>query len=492
MSQDVFPTSQWQLDLGVERRSDGRVLAALSVAAVMTDLAVRSGVAGVAGSLLVVVVAASALASGRLPNRQAQVLVAASAVFGAFLTVRMSPALLPLDILAAGMLLIAGASLASRGSAFDLSLPQALSRAVHALGHGLAAPAFVIRTGEGDRSGALTPALLRGLAVAVPVLVILGLLLGSADPVFAGFFRWSNPETIILHAALLTVGAWGMAGLLRLASAHPVPATPNVRRPLGPVEATVVLGSLVTLFTAFAVAQLLALSAGGRHVIETSGLTYAQYARSGFFQLLAVAAITLLVLLAVQAATQLDDVAVRRRIVILAEAAVVLTLVVVLVALRRLGLYEEAFGLTMLRLYSQVFAVWVAVVFVALGLAVAGVGRGRAWFPAAAVVAGLVALLVLNVANPEALVVRHNVDHATRTGRFDPGYLAGLSDDAVPALVSSLSQLPAEAQATVRDLVCGSRSVRQDPSQFRGWAAWNHSREQAEEARAKLCHVPQP
>jgi len=135
------------------------------------------------------------------------------------------------------------------------------------------------------------------------------------------------------------------------------------------VEATVVVGSLAALFGVFAVAQLVALSSGGRHVIRTAGLTYAEYARSGFFQLLAVAAITLVALLGLRAVADLSAPADRRRFTTLALAVVGLTLVIVVVALRRLGLYQQAFGLTMLRLYSSIFAVWVGLVLVLAGCA---------------------------------------------------------------------------------------------------------------------------
>src|SRR5687768_10836781 len=59
------------LGLGVARRADGRVLAAAGVAALLTDLAVRSGVAAVSGTLLVVAVVGATLVSGRVANRQA-------------------------------------------------------------------------------------------------------------------------------------------------------------------------------------------------------------------------------------------------------------------------------------------------------------------------------------------------------------------------------------------------------------------------------------
>ena len=352
-------------------------------------------------------------------------------------------------------------------------------RAVHAAAHGLAAPAFI--------SGPLTRrrpvAILAGAGLALPLLVVLGLLLASADAVFAGFFSWwSSPETVITHAVLLGVGAWGMAGLLRLSSADPAPAPPGLPYRLGHVEATVVVGSLVALFTAFAVAQVIAVAGGASHVLETAGLTYAEYARQGFFQLVAVAAITLVALVGLRAITDLSDPVNRRRFTVLGEVAVALTLVILAVALRRLGLYTDAYGLTMLRLFSLVFALWIGAVLVLAGLALGGVGAHRAWLPGTALVAGLVLLLGLNALNPEAIVARHNVERAARQLAVDPVYLAELSDDAVPALVDGLPRLKEPERTAVVQAVCTGEDWP-----FDGWAAANTSRWRAMDARQRVC-----
>lgn len=109
----------------------------------------------------------------------------------------------------------------------------------------MAAPAFVAAPLGRRRPSAV----LLGVALALPLLVVLGLLLASADAVFAGFFRWwGSPETVIVHAVLLGVGAWGTAGLLRLSSAEPAPRPPDLPYRLGHVEGTMVVGSLVGLF----------------------------------------------------------------------------------------------------------------------------------------------------------------------------------------------------------------------------------------------------
>jgi len=247
----------------------------------------------------------------------------------------------------------------------------------------------------------------------------------------------------------------------------------------------VVLGAIDVLFAAFAVAQLIALGEGGARVLETAGLTYAEYARSGFFQLLAVAALTVVTLLALRAWTRDPDGPARRRLLAFQVTAVVLILALVVVAVRRLGLYTGEFGLTMLRLYSSLFSVWVGVVVVLLGLAVVGVGRGRQWLGPVGGAAGLAILLGLNLANPEALVVRHNLARPEAAGGdgLDAAYVGSLSDDAVPAAAAALDDLDAAARARVLDqLGCAARDT---PAS--GWAAANLARFRADLARSEVC-----
>jgi len=444
----------WE-DLTIEQPPDNRTLAASLLVAAGTDVAVRAGVTGVAGAGLVTVVAIALVASGHIVSRQAQTAVLAAPLFAMWLAARSSPWLLALDGLAAAVLIILGSSLSRGGSIMDLHLPGLLGRAWHALLHGATGPAFVLAHVRlpSSRRGL---AVLRGMILAAPLVLVLGLLLSSADAVFASFFRLSlDADSITEHAIALVFGGWVMAGLLVCLDA---------------------------LYAAFAAAQLVALSSGGRKVIETAGLTYADYARNGFFQLLAVAGLTLAVLLALVTMSRgTGSASSRRTFVLLSEVAVALTLVIVVVALRRLWLYEQAFGLTMLRLYSSLLAAWIGTAFVLLGILMAGVGERRSWFVPAVAGLGLAGLLALNVVNPEALVVRHNVAHAERTGGFDAGYATGLSADAVPTLVAALPRLDEDARGRVLAELCASR--RRPGS----WLSYNGGVDAAVEARNRVC-----
>jgi hypothetical protein len=384
--------------------ADGRVLLAVGGIAVVTDLAVRSGVMVLAGAVLTALVAAGVLGSGRVANRKAWPVLLAAPLFGLWFAVRTDGVVLALDVVAAAGLLVLGSSLARAGDPLDLTIPNVVGRGLHAMIHGVLAPGFLLgagRTGAagGDRARRL--ALVRGVLLATPVVLAVGLLLGSADPVFASFFRLpTDVGDLVGHVVLAIVGAWGAAALLRLVSAEPFGLASSRRlRVLGDVEATTVLTGLVIVFAAFTLSQVVAAIGGADYVRRTAGLSYAEYARHGFFQLLAVAAITLAVLLALRAGV-IDPGA--RRFVALSEAAVVLTLLLVAGAVRRLSLYEQAYGLTPLRLWSLLFAIWIGAVFVLLGVALARGRRDRSWFVPAAVAVGLVGLLLVNAGNSDA------------------------------------------------------------------------------------------
>ena len=163
------------------------------------------------------------------------------------------------------------------------------------------------------------------------------------------------------------------------------------------------LDAMVLLFVTV---QVGALFGGHDHVLETEGLTYAEYAREGFAQLVVVTALTLVVV-AVAARRAPRETATDRLLSRLALGALCLgTLGVVASALRRMDLYVEAFGLTRLRVFVTVTEIALAAIFVLL--LVAGIRWRGGWLPRAALQVVGVAMLGLALVNPDAQIVRHN------------------------------------------------------------------------------------
>ena len=207
---------------------------------------------------------------------------------------------------------------------------------------------------------------------------------------------------------------------------------PTPSRPAHRLEWTLPLVLLDALFAAFVLVQLTVLFGGAGHVLRTAGLTYAQYARGGFWQLLAVTALTLLVI-AIAArrapkATRADRLLVR----VLLGTLTALSLVIVASALYRMQVYADAYGATRLRLVVATVELWLGLLFVLVGVAVV---RLRAeWLPRLVIGTAVLALLGLALVNPDRLIADRNVDRYLETGRLDVTYLSGLSADAVPAL----------------------------------------------------------
>ena len=171
------------------------------------------------------------------------------------------------------------------------------------------------RRPEGDVASA-TLRLARGFALGGLLLVVFGTLFASADQAFAQLAdrvlavpdvsydllpaRLVVAGTVALFAAALASFApalgVGRGGPVEWVAGFGAELGERKRRRLGRTEWMTALVMLDALFALFVVVQITVLFGGREHVLGTSELTYAEYARSGFFQLVSVAGLTLLVL----------------------------------------------------------------------------------------------------------------------------------------------------------------------------------------------------
>lgn len=443
-------------NLRLRHRASWTTLGWVVLVGLLADQALRAGAFGLAASVTFVAAALALLFAGRLDRVEPRFLVAVATIFAVWFTVRASAWLLVPDLLVSAAFMLLAASLAVRGSLLDVGIAELSARAVQALGHLVAGSAFVGRPLIEARVRFKSAApLARGLIIATPIAAVIAALLASADPVFASFFTLNlDFGRLALDASFVLVGSVWAAGLLRLAAAEAVERVDGPAWRLGTTEGLVVLAVLDAVFAVFALAQLLAATGAAGDALRSAGVTYADYARSGFFQLLWVSGITLVVLVLFSRITGFSGHTGRRAFVILAEAAIVLTLLIVVVAVGRLSLYEEAYGFTMLRLYSHIFAGWIAVVFLLLAADLAGLWQRRRWLVGATATTALALLLALNFVNPEALVVSLNTSHAQSAHKIDAQYLAELSSDATPALLDSRSALAPALRHQVEAAAC--------------------------------------
>jgi hypothetical protein len=462
-------------------RGTVRLVLVAQASGVAIDIGLRGGPANavVVGGL---VLATLALVTDDFVERpEARALALAALLPVAFLAVRVSPWLIAANLAAAGALAGAAICLAQSGSLLDTTPLRLVRRATAALVRavlGLAVLRPLLPQGPSSAAAERARRLALALAITVPLLLVVVALLASADAVFAGLLV---PDVelgpTLGHVVLTTIVAAGVVCAVAAARGDSDDAGPAGR--FGTIEIATMLGLVTVVMALFAVAQLVAVTSAGDRLVEEAGLTPAEYARSGFFQLcwavgLIVAFLALVRGLA--APGVLDRPAMRA----LAAAVPLLALGLVAVSLRRMALYDEAFGLTMLRLAVVGAAVWMGVVLLLIAARDLGVGAGRDWVVGGATIAALVVVLVADVANPEAFVVHHNVDRAAHGAELDAGYLLDLSDDALPAYAEALSEATPALRARL-----GYGPLCDD--QLTGVADLNLSAARADDTRADLC-----
>ena len=224
---------------------------------------------------------------------------------------------------------------------------------------------------------------------------------------------------------------------------------------MGMVELGTVLGLLNLLFLAFVGVQVGYLFGGRAHLFAVSGLTAADYARRGFFELVAVAALILPLLLLADWLLRKESPRIVRLFQGMAGTLVGLTFAVMVSAVQRLWLYHIGFGLTETRFYVAAFMVWLAAVFLWFAWTVLRGHRQRFIF--GTILAEFGCLGLLQLLNPDAFIVNANVARLRHGRTLDARYVLGLSADATPALAAALPQLPPETRATVEQALWQER-----------------------------------
>ncbi len=397
----------------------------------------------------------------------AGVLVAGAAV-------RAAPWIVALDLLAAAGL----ATIAVSEARTFVGIAAAPLRVLGSIGVGLRSLVAPLRSRlESLDSSSLGP-VAAGTIVGVILVTVFGLLFTAADAAFAAFTRdlFLPKWRMDLVAARVITGVFTLvvcAALVatRASSADdPFGIPPSARASRRVAEWGIPLVMLDLLFGAFVFVQITVLFGGRTHVLETEGLTYAEYARQGFFQLLAVAALTLLVIsIAVWVARPAPG-RDRTWLRVLLGLLCLFTLVILASAATRLSLYEEAYGFTRLRVAVHATILWLAFVF---GFVIWSGTRWRAdWLPRVTIVSATVGLIALTAVDPDALIARANISRFGGTEQLDTGYLSVLSADAVPAIAEL-------KEVRDRDCVLAWISARDELTRSLPWQGWNIGRSRA-------------
>ena len=226
---------------------------------------------------------------------------------------------------------------------------------------------------------------------------------------------------------------------------------------------------------------------GGLDTLAAAGITYADYARRGFFELVAVTGLAAGLVIVLHGVVEHRS----RGLVAAALVLAVLTAAILASAALRLRLYQEAYGWTELRFYVYATIAWMAM-GIAGGSALLARDRLR-WLGHLLAIAAIAVLVGVNVVGAQRHVADENVARLLEPARvpadgrsgLDVWYALSLGDDGIPALVAALPALP----GADRDVIMTSLAERwvdlNRPEQT-AWPAWNLARERARDALRPL------
>lgn len=317
----------------------------------------------------------------------------------------------------------------------------------------------------------------RGLALALPALVLFMCLMSSADPVFSRLLTPHievNAEAVILRTWIAILTGLFAIGFLRRATSPKVVAPPlpdtELGSPtqLGNVEFITVFATLSALVAGFVMVQGRYLFGGNDVVLATEGMSYAQYARRGFFELVALVALAGPMILGAIGMVRESSRAVR------AMSAVFLGLIglVLISAGKRMELYVGAYGLSELRFYVSASMAWLAALLVLVAIAILGrtlhrLPRALGWS-----VAGAIALV--SFANPDRIIAEYNLNRTNGEVALDHSYLARLGGGSVEPLLRALPRLSKAQQHSIENELEYRYSGPE-----RDWRDWNYLAAQA-------------
>jgi hypothetical protein len=283
-----------------------------------------------------------------------------------------------------------------------------------------------------------------GILIAIPLVVIFIALFSSSDAVFRNNFSWLSRWLSSLGDAFsnlirdLNIGRgvmilfWSVlsfAGLALLVRTNYISRLSTYRLPskMRPKDVTIVLGSVVAVFALFIAIQLRYLFTSGS---LPDGLTYADYARRGYGELLVATLLASMVIYLLGALKNKKT----RSTEVLSYILIALNLLVVLSAWKRLSLYESAYGWTMTRFVARMGLVCILVGLCSLAIWLLGKCSTKQlyssnWYALASV------LTIAAVINPIGLITTKNiVERDEREVALDTNHIIRQSADSYPAI----------------------------------------------------------
>ncbi len=273
-----------------------------------------------------------------------------------------------------------------------------------------------------------------GLSCAIPVLLVVVPLLISSDVAFSGMMSslFSNAFTTVLQALVgIVMSLFVISYGLSLKKGRTVTASAGRSAGVENVYLISFLSAIGACYLLYLFSQFAYFFSAFSGFLPNGEITYATYARKGFFEMCIIAVINLAIVFLVLLIAKKQNGKVCGGIRALATFIAAFTLIIIATAISKMVLYIDAYGMTVLRLTTSAFMLFLAVVFISVMLRIYII---RINIIKTALIAAGCVVLVLGTVNVNAVCARYNYEsyRAGRLHTIDVEALYDLGDEGIP------------------------------------------------------------
>ena len=276
-----------------------------------------------------------------------------------------------------------------------------------------------------------------GFLCAVPVLFVVVPLLVSSDDAFQGMMRKisdNTADTIIKVVFGVVLSVFAVSYGFSLKTGRTAKAKPGTFAGIENVYIISFLSAISVCYLLYLFSQLAYFFSAFKGFLPDGEITYAQYARKGFFEMCVIAVINLAIVFSALLLAKKRDGKVCHGIKAVATFIAVFTLIIIATAISEMVLYIDAYGMTVLRVTTSAFMLFLSVVFISviLRIYITKINIVKV----ALLTAGCI-VLVLGVANVNAVCAVYNYE-SYQNGKLatvDVEAMYDLGDEGIPYLV---------------------------------------------------------
>lgn len=340
---------------------------------------------------------------------------------------------------------------------------------------------------KNQKCRAITKVIL-GIIIALPILIVVLALLSSADMIFSNVLSgFTNIlinmnltdfmlRLLIAFIAALLVFSYLFSLLIKSQNAA---TFSKDRIPTAGIDFLIVTTVLILInavYLLFTFIQFTYLF-GSLSLNLPKNFTYAQYARRGFFELVAVTLINLSILLIVINYTKISSSIEKLFFKVLNSILIACTAVMLFSAHFRMTMYEKVYGYTYLRVVTHGFMFFILALLIVTII--------KIWYEKLILlkwylILAVIAYLILNFSNINALIAKNNIEIYHKTGKIDVYYLTTLSEESIPYTTSLYTEIKDKDSENAKILVEHFKYEKSNLERMdSNWQSFNFSRKNA-------------